>query len=187
MRSRTPSIALAAVSCACVATALAVAGCGGEAGRAPETATVITVMGSPTVPLPPHTARITDPARAAYVKAVDAVCRTRNPERDKDVKEAADASSEQDAVAAYDRSITTADEQLKEIEAVTPPADDADLIATNVIDRLKQRIVVRKQLSKALADDDAEAASRDRAELDALTIALQSFARGYGFSDCGSK
>lgn len=187
MRSRKPTVAFAAVSCVCVVTALAAAGCGGEAGRAPETATVITVMGSPTVPLPPHTARITDPARAAYVKQVDAVCRTRNPERDKDVKEAADASSEEESVAAYDRSITTADEQLREIEAVKPPADDADLITTNVIDRLKQRIVLRRKLSQALADDDADAASRDRAELDALTIALQSFARGYGFSDCGSK
>ena len=167
--------------------ALGAAGCGGEAARAPQTATVLTVVQGQTVAAPSGTARITDPARAAYVRKVDAICRVRNPERDADVKAAGEASDEHEAVKAYDRSISTADDQLHEIESVTPPRGDADLITTNVIDRLRERIALRKRISRDLADSDATAASRDRAQLDALTIALMSFARGYGFNACGSK
>ena len=166
---------------------LGVAGCGGEALRAPQVSSVVTVIEGQTVPLPSATAKITDPVRAAYVAKVDAICRVRNPERDADVKAAGAAGSEAQAVKAYDRSVTTADAQLREIEAVTPPTNDVSLIATNVVDRLRRRIVLRTQISKDLANSDANAASRDRAELDALTIALESFARGYGFTNCGSK
>lgn len=184
MRSLSP---LPSCCLALALSALGLAGCGGEAARAPQTATVITVVQGQTVPLPAATARISDPVRAAYVAKVDAICRVRNPERDADVKAAGAATDDAEAVKAYDRSIATADEQLREIAAVRPPPGDADLIATNVLDRLKRRIALRRQISRELADADAEGAGRDQAELDGLTIALQSFARGYGFKDCGSK
>lgn len=181
--SSTTRLALPALA----AVTLVVTGCGAESGRVERVATVVTVVAGQTVPLPAATARVTDPARARYVAKVDAICRVRNPERDAAVKAAGEAGSEEEAVKAYDRSITTADDQLREIEAVTPPSADRELITTNVVDRLRRRLALRRLISQDLARSDATSASRHRAELDALTISLQSFARGYGFHDCGAK
>ncbi len=148
---------------------------------------MVTVVQGQSVHMAPGTAHVADPARAAYIRRVDAICRVRNPQRDADVRAARDAATEAEAVVAYDRSIATAGAQLREIEAVPPPPADADLITRNVFDRLRQRITLRRRISQDLAAADAGAASRDRAQLDALTIALEGFARGYGFAVCGAR
>lgn len=192
--ARSPGIAMRrrlrpgiTLSVAVASAIVLLGGCGGEPGRAERSETVVTVVQGQTVAAPSGTARITDPARAAYVRKVDAVCRRRNPERDDDVRAAAEATDEAEAVSAYDRSIATAANQLDEIRAVTPPPGDRALITSNVLDRLQERLVLRRRLSAALATSDAAAASQARARLDALTTALESFARGYGFSVCGLK
>jgi hypothetical protein len=120
------------------------------------------------------------------VRRVDQVCARYNPERDQAVAESEQASDVERAVKDYDRNISFAEAQLRAVEAIAPPAADRVLIQSNVVDRLRQRIVLRRALRGDLLASDAAGAQRHRAQLDALTIALQAFARGYGFRVCGA-
>ncbi len=160
-----------------------IAGCGGEPARAPEEHAATTPVAI-TVDEPAGTATVTDPARAAYIRRADRICSTLDPRRETKLQEV-DAAS--DPAGAYEATVTLAREQLRRIEALTPPAADADLIAQNVIDRLRTRLVVRGRLEHDLATGDEAAAARDQAEYEALGIAVRSFARGYGFAVCGTR
>jgi hypothetical protein len=171
-----------AVPLAVVATAVALSACGGEPRRAP-----VQQLTTPTVAQPADSATVSDPARARYVRKVDAVCARYNPQRDDAVRQAGEASDDAAAVRDYDGSIALAERQLAAIEAVAAPSADRALIQRNVVERLRQRIALRRALSADLSASDTAGAQRDRAQLDALTIALQSFARGYGFKECGAK
>ncbi len=73
------------------------------------------------------------------------------------------------------------------MEAITVPSTDRALIQHNVVDRLRERLALRRALRTDLQDSDAAGAQRDRAHLDASLIALEAFARGYGFRVCGSR
>ena len=161
---------------------VALYGCGAEPRRAP-----VRVLSTPTVVQPAEVAAVTDPDRARYVRLVDAVCARYNPRRDEAVAQAGEAGDVESAVRNYDDSIALAERQLAAIEAIAAPAADQMVIQRNVVDRLRRRIVLRRQLSADLSASDTAAAARDRAQLDALTIALQSFARGYGFRKCGAR
>ncbi len=121
------------------------------------------------------------------MREVDAVCVRYNPRRDAAVEQAGAAGDVPAAVRDYDQGIALAERQLAAIEAVAAPAADRALIEHNVLDRLRRRIVLRRALSADLEASDTAGAQRDRAQLDALTIALQSFARGYGFRQCGAR
>lgn len=167
---------------AATAAAATLAGCGGEPQRAP-----VRELSTPAVSQPPGTARVTDRDRARYVRDVDDVCARYNPRRDQAVAVSERAPDVQEAVDAYDSSISLAEEQLRGIEAVVAPDADRALIERNVVDRLRERIVLRRALRSDLLDSDAAGAQRHRAQLDALTIALQAFARGFGFRVCGAK
>jgi hypothetical protein len=63
--------------------------------------------------------------------------------------------------------VTLARERLRRIETLRPPAADADLIAQNVIDRLRTRLAVRGRLEHDLTTGDEDAAARDQAEYEA--------------------
>jgi hypothetical protein len=170
---------------ALVATAALAAGvsaCGGEPRRA-----AVSELSTPTVSEPAGTAQVSDPARARYVRQVDRVCAHYNPRREQAMADAEHAPGVDNATQIYDTSILLAEKQLHGIEAIAPPSADRQLIASNVIDRLRQRIVLRRALRNDLIASDADSAERHRAQLDALTIALQSFARGYGFRTCGAR
>jgi hypothetical protein len=166
---------------AAAAAAVVLAACGGDARRAP-----VVQVTSPSVSVPPGTARVTDPERARYVRAVDAVCARDNPRREQAVADAEAAPDVAGAVKAYNDDITIAQGQLRGVSGVTPPPADRVLIRANVLDRLQQRIVLRRALRDDLSRSDAASAQRHRAQLDALTLTLESFARGYGFKVCGS-
>ena len=170
---------------AVVAAAAAVAGlsaCGGEPRRAP-----VRELATPVVSEPSGTARVTDPVRARYVRRVDAVCARYNPRREGALAEAERAPDEHGAVEAYDSSISLAQDQLRGIEAIVPPDADRALIQRNVVDRLRERLALRRAMRADLLASDTASAQRNRAQLDALTIALQAFARGYGFRVCGAR
>jgi hypothetical protein len=166
---------------AAVILAAGLAACGGEPRRTP-----VRELVTPTVSQPAGPARVTDPDRARYVREVDRVCDRYNPQRDDAVSEAEKAPDVDTAVAAYDDSIALADQQLRGIEAIAPPDADRALIERNVVDRLRERLDLRRALREDLRESDAAGAQRHRAQLDALTIALQAFARGYGFQVCGA-
>lgn len=166
---------------AAVLAAVVLAACGGDARRAP-----VVQVTSPSVTVPPGTASVTDPDRARYVRAVDAVCARDNPRRERAVAEAEAAPDVDGAVKAYDDHIAIAEEQLRGVQAETPPAADRVLIRRNVVDRLTERLALRRALRDDLSRSDAESAQRHRAQLDALTLTLESFARGYGFKVCGA-
>lgn len=162
-------------------SATLLAACGGEPRRG-----AVTDVTTPSVSVPQGTARVTDPARARYVRAVDAVCDRYNPEREQATAEAGSAPDADHAARAYDGTIAFAEAQLRAVEAVTPPAGDRILIARNVLDRLRERLTLRRELRADLAASDAASAQVNRAKLDTITLALESFARGYGFRVCGA-
>lgn len=167
---------------AVAATATTLVACGGEPRRAP-----VRELSTPTVAQPPGTASVTDPDRARYVRQVDAVCARYNPQRDQAVGEAGHAADVEGAVRDYDDGVALAEKQLQAIEAIAAPSADRTLIESNVVARLRERLALRRALSDDLRASDVDSAQRDRAQLDALTIALQSFARGYGFRVCGER
>jgi len=171
----------ALVACAATLGPL-LAGCGGEPARAP-----VREVSTPTVTQSAGTARVTDPARARFVQEVDRVCSRFNPRREVAVSEAKAAPDVDHAVAAYDDNISLAEAQLRGVEAIAVPSADRALIRHNVVDRLRERLALRRALLTDLRDSDAAAAQRDRAQLDASLIALEAFARGYGFRVCGSR
>lgn len=166
------------------ANILVLSACGGEPRRA---VSYTTVVSTPDVGEPSDTARVIDPARAAYIRRVDAVCARINPERERAISGVGSAGDNAHAEQSMKQSIVLAEQQLREVAAVKPPAADRQLIASNVIDRLKTRLGLRRKLAVDLRDDDVGDASRNRAQLDALTIALRSFARGFGFRVCGER
>ncbi len=172
----------AAAILAATATALATAGCGGESQRAP-----VRELSTPTVTQAAGSARVTDPVRARYVAQVDRVCARYNPQREKAVSEAEHAPDAQSAATAYDGNIRLAQAQLRGVEAIAAPSADRALIQHNVVDRLRARLALRRALRTDLLDSDAASAQRHRAQLDASLIALEAFARGYGFRICGAR
>jgi hypothetical protein len=164
-----------------VASVVGLSACGGDERRAP-----VVQVSTPSVAVPPGTARVTDPERARYVRAVDAVCARENPRREQAVADAEAAPDVAGAVRAYDDDIAIAEGQLRGVTAVTPPPADRTLIRRNVLARLQERIGLRRSLRDDLSRSDAASAERHRAQLDALTLTLESFARGYGFRICGA-
>ena len=171
------------VTLVAVATTLGVlTGCGGESKRAP-----VREVSTPTVAQSAGTARVTDPVRARYVQEVDRVCSRYNPRRERAVSDAERAPDVSHAVAAYDDNIGLAEAQLRGVEGITVPTTDRALIQHNVVDRLRERLALRRALRTDLQDSDAASAQQDRARLDASLIALEAFARGYGFRVCGSR
>ncbi len=165
-------------------SAVLLSGCGGEPRRAAVTVTVPAPTSSGvTVPETSGTARVTDPARMAYIRAADRVCGTLDPEREAKLREVKSAPSPVDAYAA---TVALAGEQLRRIAAIPPPPADRSLIARNVVDRLHARLIARQYLQRDLAAGDDSAAARDQAQFEALGVAVRSFARGYGFRKCGT-
>ena len=179
---RMPNVRRSAALAAAAATMGLLTACGGESGRAP-----VREVSTPTVVQAAGAARVTDPARARYVQQVDSVCSRYNPRRERAVSDAAGATDVPHAVAAYDDNIGLAEAQLRGVEAITVPSTDRALIQHNVVDRLRERLALRRALRTDLQDSDATSAQQDRARLDASLIALEAFARGYGFRVCGSR
>ncbi len=175
-------ISRAAALAAVAATVVPIAGCGGEAQRAP-----VRELSTPSVTQAAGSARVTDPVRARYVQQVDRVCARYNPQREKALSEAEHASDNARAVSAYDGNIALAQAQLRGVEAIAPPTTDRVLIQHNVVDRLRQRLALRLALRTDLLDSNPASAQRHRAQLDASLIALEAFARGYGFRICGAR
>jgi hypothetical protein len=56
-----------------------------------------------------------------------------------------------DAAGAYGETVTLATEQLRRIMAIEPPLADRELIERNVIDRLRERLALRRRLQRDLA------------------------------------
>jgi hypothetical protein len=163
------------------AAAAGLSACGGEPRRA-----AVRELSTPSISEPAGSAQVSDPARARYVRQVDDVCARYNPQRAQALAQAENAPDVSAAASAYAAEIRLAEAQLRGITAIAPPGSDRALIDSNVIARLRERLAVRRTLHSALLASDTTAAQNERARLDALTLALQSFARGYGFRVCGA-
>lgn len=175
-----------------VATVALLAACGGDTRRA-ETETEgseasrssVQEATNPAPAGPVRVARITDPARRAYVTRVDAVCRQVDPElaagRDR-VGNSADTNAE---VTAYDDTIALGWRELRRIEAIPTPPGDGALLKANVFEPVRAQLELRERMSAALAMTDVATLRQLRSELDNSTRALAGFARGYGFRICG--
>ena len=174
----------AAATVMVLGAAVLLSACGGEPARAPAPTAAAETPAPVTVTEPAVTARVTDPARRAYIRRADRVCSELDPQREAKLGEVEGAA---DAEGAYGETVTLAAEQLRRITAIEPPPTDRDLIARNVIDRLRERLALRRRLERDLATDDAKTAARDQASFEALGVAVRSFARGYGFRECGRR
>ncbi len=186
--SRSTPRPLAAVALAALAAA-ALAACGGESGRA-ETST--TAKSATTeyeegtqLAQTPAIADVTDPVRRAYVRKVDAVCRTLDRERNSARRQAEAGAETAEGAQAYDDTIALGERQLREIRAIPVPPGESRLLRTNVFDVIAHQLDIRRQMRTALADTDLPRLQALRAQLDSLTQSLLGFARGYGFRVCG--
>ncbi len=167
------------------------AGCGGDSRRASQQSLkaagpTATRSGSDvpagTGPIVP--ARVTDPARRAYIARVDAVCKRLDPERT-GAREHASGDTSQ-VLKGYDDSIALGATELNDIEAIKPPHGDATALRVNVFDVIRHQLAVRREIRTALAGDDTTQVRALQGQLDALTRSLVGFARGYGFTVCGA-
>ena len=164
-----------------------VAGCGGDTRRAgqapvqPPTATPAQAA-APAGPL--VAARVTDPERRAYIARIDRICSRFDPARNR-ARE--DASGDVAEVARrYDESIAVGARELREIEAVRPPHGDSAALRANVFDVIARQLELRRRIHVALVAREAGTVTALQAQLDALSHSLVGFARGYGFTICGT-
>ena len=184
------SIHRAALASALAVGAVGLAACGGDTNRAETTTTVTTgptasAAAAPQLAHAPATAAVSDPARRAYVRRVDGVCRRLDSKRNAARERAAEGVDEAQGAQAYDDSIALGERQLREIEAIPVPPGESQLLRTNVFDVLHRQLQLRREMQSALGDQDVESLQVMRSQLDSLTQSLLGFARGYGFRVCG--
>jgi hypothetical protein len=179
-----------------VAVIALLVGCGGDTGRAETEGSEATTQQSGSQPSETQqhpsggsvqVAKVTDPARRAYVARVDGICDKLDPERSREQERVGTAADTTEAVKAYDDTIALGWRELRQIRALPPPPGDVALVKANVIDPVKGQLVLRARIRDALAAADLPMLRRLRAELDNSTRALTGFARGYGFQVCGEE
>ncbi len=172
--------------------AAVVAGCGGDTRRGEAESTAAATgatlrepasQGGPRAPV--LAAKVTDPARRAYVSRVDAVCGRLDPERGAERERVRAASGTPAAVRAYDDTISLGWKELRQIEAIPAPPGDRALLQANVFDPIRRQLALRGRIGSALGALDVPRLRVLRTEMDNLTRALSGFARGYGFRVCG--
>lgn len=170
------------------------AGCGGDRRRAETEGTEpatqpskVRSSGSSQSSLaePVRAARVTDPARRAYVTKVDAICNQIDPERAKERERVGSSADSIEAAAAYEDTIALGWRELRQIEAIAPPPGEGALLKANVFDPIRSQLALRTRIRTALAATDVPRLRQLRNELDGSATALTGFARGYGFRVCG--
>lgn len=171
-------------------------GCGGDKRRGEtettETTSQVGTVQPPTSSPPGGTgkvrvAKVTSPARRAYIARVDKVCEKIDPERTKDQEMVGATRSSAEAVKAYEGTIALGWRELRQIEAIAPPPGEEALVRSNVFDLVKGQLALRAKIRNALATADVPLVQRLRNELDNSTRELTGFARGYGFHVCGEQ
>jgi hypothetical protein len=172
------------------------AGCGGDTRRAETDASEAASQpsgsqapgpeGRPSEG-PVQVTNVTNPARHAYVKRVDAVCGKLDPERAREQQRVGASPDTAGAVKAYDDTIALGWRELRQIRAVPPPPGDAAVLKANVLEPVRAQLELRAKIRNALAAADVPRLRRLRTELDNSTRALTGFARGYGFQVCGEE
>lgn len=175
------------------ASALLVTGCGGDQrrGSEPSIGATATVTARPVAAVGPGgkletpvSAPATDPARRAYIARVDRICGRIDPERNKEQEDSTGALS--DIARRYVVASVLSADELREIEAITPPRGDARALRTNVFDVIVRQLSIRKQIHRAILARDLTTVEARQSDLDDLTRLLAGFARGYGFKVCGT-
>ncbi len=168
------------------------AGCGGDTrraesettGAAPSThAPAVQPTGSSGGPV--IAAKITNPARRAYVARVDSVCRRLDPERSAAQERVGGSALPEEAARSYDDTVALGEKELRQIESIPAPPGEGALLRANVFDVVKRELDVRRRIGFALAAVDMPRLRLLRGELDNLSRTLGAFARGYGFRVCG--
>jgi hypothetical protein len=130
-------------------------------------------------------AKVTDPARRAYVARLDSVCSRLDPERVKAQVRVAKSVLPKEAAKAYDDTIVLGRIELRKIEAVPVPPGEHELLQANVFEVVRRELALRGKISRALLATDLPRVRRLHSELDNLSRSLGGFARGYGFRVCG--
>jgi hypothetical protein len=175
------------------ASALFLTGCGGDQRRASEsgidgTGSVTARPVAATTAVGPLeaavSAPVTNPARRVYIARVDRICGRIDPERNKEREDSNGALN--DVARRYLVASVLSARELHEIEAIAPPRGDARALKTNVFDVIVRQLAIRKQIHLALLERDLTTVQARQSGLDDLTRLLAGFARGYGFTVCGT-
>ena len=187
---RAPRTRTALATAIVVTGLIAVAGCGGDTRRGDDLSTTAGVAASayPQIKLPHGpavSAKVTDPARRAYIARADRVCGHFDPKRNEARKHAGEAADAAEAVTSYDEGVKLGGQQLRALEAIPPPPSDRALLRANVFTPLKAQLAIRRRIAPALAQGDVAALRPLQSKLDALTRSLEGFAHGYGYRVCG--
>lgn len=169
---------------------IALSGCGGDTRRGDDLSTTAGAAApvSPQIKLPHGpavSAKVTDPARRAYIARADRLCAHFDPKRNEARKHAGEAADTAEAVTSYDEGIKLGEQQLRALEAIPPPPGDRALLRANVFTPLKTQLAIRRQIAPALAHGDVAQLRPLQTKLDALTRSLEGFANGYGYRVCG--
>ncbi|MGB8466697.1 MAG: hypothetical protein WCE49_17250 [Terrimicrobiaceae bacterium] len=167
------------------------AGCGGDSRRA-ESEGGQTVAVTPTTqttqassPKRVAIAKVTDPARRAYIARVDRICSNLDPERSSARERVAGSTDVQEASKAYDDTITSGETELRRIQAIPPPPGESQLLRANVFDVINRQLALRGEIRNALPSLDIARLQALQGQLDDLSRSVTAFARGYGFRVCG--
>ena len=167
------------------------AGCGGDSRRAESeggqsvavTPTTQTTQVPSTKPV--AIAKVTDPARRAYIARVDRICSNLDPERGSARARVAGSTDVREASKAYEDTISSGEAELRRIQAVPPPPGESQLLRANVFDVINQQLALRGEIRNALPSLDITRLQALQGQLDDLSRSVSAFARGYGFRVCG--
>lgn len=166
------------------------AGCGGDSRRAESeggqtVAATTTQTTQVSRPKPVAVAKVTDPARRAYIARVDRICSNLDPERGSARERVAGSTDVREASKAYEDTISSGEAELRRIQAVPPPPGESQLLRANVFDVINQQLALRGEIRNALPSLDITRLQALQGQLDDLSRSVTAFARGYGFRVCG--
>jgi hypothetical protein len=116
-----------------------------------------------------------------YIAQADAVCQ----EAENRFDELGDAQTIEEAAALGEEAVTIGEDQLEQLRAVRPPAEDEATIE-EAYDLLEQQLAVARDLVEALREEDQAAAQELIAEGERLNEEADAIAAEYGLQVCGS-
>jgi hypothetical protein len=116
-----------------------------------------------------------------YIAQAAAVCQEAEDRFD----ELGDAQTIEEAAALGEEAVTIGEEQLEQLRALRPPAEDEATIE-EAYDLLEQQLAVARDLVEALRANDQAAAQELIAEGERLNEEADAIAAEYGLEVCGS-
>lgn len=128
------------------------------------------------------------PTNAEFISEVDDICREKNREVapvEQSIDDKLQSGDTAEAAEDIRTFITTADEVLDGIRAITPPEGDEEFV-TSYVDAVSAQKAVIRRLADAIEAEDQQRVRTVSVELGKGQKRVEELAQGYGFKACGS-